>query len=149
MESKPTGRGQPFADTEPGTVPMSYGDDIGDFDTVPMPLLHPATPAPRAARAAPPRGADLHEVLAEVRRDHRVCPQPTRWLEFFRVLQNAAEGARLPAPPLTGSAWAATPALAKRMCFHDQVEWAAAQGCLQPAWEFLRQLADNDWHYMA
>jgi hypothetical protein len=145
MWNKPMARGLPFADTEPGTVPMSFGDDTSDLDTVPMPLADVVTAAP-----FPPavRQADVDAVLAELRRDNRVCPQPAQWLEFFGVLVAAAEGARLPAPPLVGSAWAATPALAKRMCFLEQVEWAAAQGCLQQAWDFLRGLSEGEWHYM-
>ncbi len=42
--------------------------------------------------------------------------------------------------------WTATPASAKRMCFRDQVDWAANHHCLQKAWDFLKDLPDTDWH---
>lgn len=142
----------PFPDTEP----MSLGTGAPDADdpqfapTQPLPLA--STRPPAAARldelSLAPLEVSLYEVMAEIRKDNRVCPQPTRWLEFYRILQEAGSGQPLPAPPLTGSAWAATPALAKRMCFREQVEWAAGNGCLQASYEFIKALPEGDWHYM-
>jgi len=134
----------------PGQDPAA--PEPGYSDTEPMPL--------REVKAEPDFGGlgglslapveiSLYEVMAATRKDNRVCPQPTRWLEFYRILQQAGAGAPLPASPLTGSAWAATPVSAKRMCFRDQVEWAANNHCLQPAWEFLSGMPDNDWYCAA
>jgi hypothetical protein len=123
--------------------------DAAYADTEPMPLPE-VQPAPAAANfgglSLAPVETSLYEVMAAIRKDNRVCPQPTRWLEFYRILQEGSAGAPLPAPPLTGSAWAATPASAKRMCFREQVEWAANHQCLQKAWEFLNDLPDTEWH---
>lgn len=150
---KPTHSGPPSA--FPETEPMSQFPAEADTD----PRFAPTEPLPLAiARSKPASALDelslapievsLYEVMAEIRKHNRVCPQPTRWLEFYRILQDAAAGARLPPPPLSGSAWAATPSLAKRMCLREQIEWAATRGCLQPAYEFIRALPDSDWHYM-
>ena len=132
-----------FADTEPAsTMPMTLPPG-GDFDapTEPMPLS--ARPKPELSLA--PHEVGEYELMAELRKDGRVCPLPTRWLEFYRVLQVAAGNRPLPAPPLTGSAWAATPTSAKRMCMREQAEWAVQNGCVGEAYRFLEQLPKGDW----
>ena len=133
-----------FPDTEPMTQPVAYGEDF-DADTQPMPLMSTSWPEPLTL--APPQIA-LYDLLAEIRKDGRVCPLPTRWLAFYRLLEAHADGTALPPAPLTGSAWAATPALAKRMCLREQVEWTASHNCMNAAWLFLKQLPQADWHTM-
>ena len=138
-----------FADTAPSSIPMRLsGGDPRYAATMPAPLvkrvLVPAVP--RGVRPEP----ELDDVLLEARRNNRVCPQPPRWLDLFDLLQRKAAGTplRLPAPPLTGKAWTGTRPLAKRMCFREQLEWAAANNCLGIAFDFLKTLPDTDWHYM-
>jgi hypothetical protein len=148
------GRPKDFPDTEPmSTLPRVPPGEEGLYaETQPLPLMPLAAPAP-APRAfsdglsLAPIEATLYEVLGVARKDNRVCPQPSRWLEFYRVLQDAVGlGRPLPAQPLVGSAWASTPPLAKRMAFHEQLEWADKNGCLQPAYEYLKSLRDADWY---
>lgn len=149
--NKPT----PFADTEPMSVPLQLASDA-DYDapTEPMPLM-PAAPAAKPARPAIPElslslapiEAGEYELMAETRKENRVCPLPTRWLEFYRILQDAGVKAPLPSPPLTGSAWAATPDSAKRMCFVEQAEWAVKHGLVSKAYDFLAALPKTDWQY--
>jgi hypothetical protein len=137
-----------FADTEPAsTMPMTLPPG-GDFDapTEPMPLSARPVP-PRRELSLEPLEAGEYELMAELRKDNRVCPQPTRWLEFYRILQDAESRQPLPAPPLTGSAWAATPPSAKRMCFREQAEWAVQNGCVAEACAFLANLPKSDWLY--
>jgi len=145
-----------FADTEPAsTIPLTLQND-GDFDapTEPMPLSAKPAPAkpsladiPELSLSLAPQEAGEYELMAELRKENRVCPQPTRWLEFYRVLQDHAGNKPLPSPPLTGSAWAATPPSAKRMCFQEQAEWAVKNDCVVPAYNFLEKLAKADWLY--
>jgi hypothetical protein len=146
---------QSFPDTEPMSQSMHHAGDTFYDDTVPMPL-EPLTETPAAksydrmgALSLAPVEVTLYEALAEIRKDNRVCPLPTRWLEFHRLLLEEGDGSSLPPHPLTSSAWASTPPLAKRMCFRQQVEWADAHGCLAPAVEFLRSLPDTDWNYVS
>ena len=149
---------QSFPDTEPLSQPMHHAGDTFYDQTVPQPLEPLAeAPAPKkkislddlGSLSLAPVEVTLYEALAEIRKDNRVCPQPTRWLEFYRVLQEQGDGSAMPAEPLTGSAWASTPPLAKRMCFREQVEWADAHGCLAPAFDFLKSLPDTDWNYVS
>lgn len=118
-------------------------------ETVPMPLpgVEDGPLDALAGLSLAPIEPTAYELKAVVQKDNRVCPQPTRWLEFYRILQERARGQRLPSPPLTGSAWAATPAAAKRQCFREQLDWAEANGCLPAAFEFLSSLPDSDWSY--
>ena len=124
--------------------------DAAYADTEPMPLPE-VQPAPAAANfgglSLAPVETSLYEVMAAIRKDNRVCPQPTRWLEFYRILQDKAGSGPLPTPPLTGSAWAATPPSAKRMCFREQAEWAVKNGCVVQAYEFLDKMGKSDWLY--
>ena len=132
----------------PSTLPMVLpGEESAYEQTTPMPLasVRPATPPPPPAY---PPEITLYDLMALIRRDNRVCPQPARWLEFYALLEQLSGGAKMPAPPLVGAAWAATPALAKRMCFREQVEWAAANNVKNAAWQYLRALPQADWYYM-
>ena len=142
-----------FPDTEPLSQPMHHSGDTSDAPTVPQPLeplAHLPTDRPGGAPSRSPASAfTLQEALAEIRKDNRISPLPTRWLEFYRLLRQEGDGSPLPAEPLIGSAWAATPPLAKRMCFREQVEWADAHGCLGPAVIFLKSLPESDWNYVS
>jgi hypothetical protein len=139
-----------FDRTEPMPLPEAdLPEDSRFASTEPMQLA--STPARREPTfeelSLAPIEVSLYEVIALIRKDNRICPQPSRWLEFFRLLQENAHGRRLPAAPLSGSAWASTSALAKRMCLREQVEWAAAHGWLQPAYDYLKALPDSDWYF--
>jgi hypothetical protein len=148
------GRAKDFPDTEPmSTLPrIPPGEDSMYADTEPMPLVLATTPGKAPADrfgglSLAPVEATLYDVQTFARKENRICPQPSRWLEFYRVLQDAVGlGAALPAQPLVGSAWAVTPPLAKRMAFHEQLEWADRNGCLQAAHEYLKSLRDADWY---
>jgi hypothetical protein len=146
-----------FPDTEPLSQPLHHAGDTFDLPTEPLPL-EPLAHLPASAKKSlddlgslslAPVEVTLYEALAEIRKDNRISPQPTRWLEFYRLLQQEGDGSTLPAEPLTGSAWASTPPLAKRMCFREQVEWADAHGCLAPAVDFLKSLPETDWNYIS
>ena len=149
MLKPPWGRPKDFNDTEPmSTLPMvPPGEESAYADTAPVPLVNVLAAAPPALALAP-QEVTLYDLMAEIRKDNRVCPLPTRWLEFYRVLEETSGRDSLPAPPLVGSAWAATPALAKRMCFREQIEWTAQNNCMNAAYRFLQGLRENDWHYM-
>lgn len=133
-----------FADTEPMNLSLASDEQYAATPAAPAP--QPAAPVPDApGLSLAPIEAGEYELMAETRKDNRVCPLPSRWLEFYRVLQDAAQGAALPAAPLTGSAWASTPTAAKRACFREQVEWAVAHGSVTPAYDYLRALPPSDW----
>ena len=135
-----------FADPDPAsTLPMlPPGEEAAYATTVPQSLARvlPASAPPRQRTA-------VHDLIAEVRKANRVCPQPVPWQEFYRLLQDLNEGHPLPAAPLVGKAWSSTPTLAKRMCFREQVEWAVKHDCIIAAHTFLKVLPESDWYYTA
>jgi hypothetical protein len=151
--NKPTWGKPDFPDTEPqSTLPrVPPGEERFYADTAPQPLMDLPAAKPAIADLGSlelaPMQITLYDAMVEIRKENRVCPMPTRWLEFYRVLEQCGASAPLPSPPLVGSAWAATPPSAKRMCFNEQVEWAAKNGCLQPAYEILQELSPSEWHY--
>ena len=111
--------------------------------------LAPATSAnePRASAPAPaPTGMTLDEALLEVRRNNRVCPQPAIWKQVWDYLPNKAS--TLAAVPTTAAEWSQLPPLQKRSRLREHLEWAAAQGVLQPVYEALRKLPEDRWHHM-
>jgi hypothetical protein len=150
MSDRTAGGARDFPDTEPlSTLPMALPGDEGAYaPTEPLPLANVRSVAPPVLALAPLE-ITLYDLMAEIRKDNRVCPLPSRWLEFYRLLEQLSAGARLPSPPLVGSAWAATPSSAKRMCFREQVEWAAANNCMNAAHVFLKKMTEAEWHYHA
>src|SRR4051812_29751220 len=103
MNKPLSGQGKDFPDTEPLSM-VPHGEEPSHADTRPQPSA-----AGRPAAPAEPKGLGLEleltpvgvgefELMAEIRKDGRICPQPTRWLEFYRVLQDNGKGADLPAP---------------------------------------------------
>lgn len=149
MNKSTGGRGREFPDTEPHTLPLALPEaDSGYAQTEPQPLAN-VRPLPVNSLSLAPLEVTPYDLVQESRRDGRVCPLPTRWLEFYRLLEQLSGPAKLPAPPLVGSAWAATPNSAKRMCFREQVEWAVANNCVHAAHGFLKNLHEADWHYGA
>lgn len=126
----------------------SPGEDPAFANTEPLPLpgARPAASTEPLGLSLAPLEVSLYEVLADIRKNNRVCPLPTRWLEFYRLLESMAGGSPLPPAPLVGSAWAASAPLAKRNCLREQVDWAEAHKGLNAAHEFLSGLSDADWY---
>ena len=105
-------------------------------------------PAPPPPKPGAPAKLTLDRVMAEIRRNARVCPQPPQWMKLYVLLARYRSGnARMPAPPLSGAVWNASPVAAKRMCFIEQLEWADKHGCLKEVFELLQELKDDQWYY--
>jgi len=94
--------------------------------------------------------ATLEEVVAEVQKNNRVCPQPQKWQQLYEMLRNnLREGGGLePSLPLILAAWWDTPALSKMLRLREHVEWAATHGCLEEVHSFLRKLPEDQWHHI-
>lgn len=93
---------------------------------------------------------NLEEVLAEVQKNKRVCPQPQRWQQLFDMLpdkQRKGSGWKPPAP-LILAAWWDTPALSKMLRLREHIEWAASHGYIEEVSSFLRELTEDQWHHI-
>ena len=94
--------------------------------------------------------ATLEQALSEAQKNQRVCPQPRKWQELYALLPNKRRvGAGWePALPLILAAWWDTPALPKIIRLREHLEWASANGGLDAVYDFMCQLAENDWHHL-
>jgi hypothetical protein len=139
--------GPKFAPTQPVSMPVRLDGDPAFAATEPAPVDGMPPPRPSAAGASAP---SLETLLQEVRRGNRVCPLPTAWLEVYAILQRHAGelGEEPPVPPPAGKAWKPTPPLTKRAILRQQLEWAAAHGCLPAMHEALLAIPDADWRFM-
>lgn len=131
-----------FADTAPASRSMHMPDDRGYAPTTPAPLQN------LQARPAAPvvRELTVVEVMVEARKNNRVCPKPTRWVQLYEMLPDKQRSE--PPAPLVDAAWDATPSIPKRMCFREHIEWAASHGCLQQVYTFMKSLPEDEWHHM-
>ena len=110
------------------------------FDkTEPSGLHAPAAPA---APAAP----TVDHVMAEARRNNRVCPKPPIWQRLYDWLPNKTP--QLALVPATRTEWEQLSALQKRSRLREHIEWAAAQGVLHKVHEALKALPEERWHHM-
>ena len=92
----------------------------------------------------------IDDVIKEIQKNNRVCPQPKRWQELYDLLPNKQRkiSGCEPALPLILAALWDTPAQIKIMRLREHIDWAAAQGCLEKVYDFLCKLPENDWHHV-
>lgn len=94
--------------------------------------------------------ATLEEALELAQTNARVCPQPQRWNELYKLLPNRKRvGAGWEPPlPLILAAWWDTPAISKIARFREHLEWAASHGALDSVYSFMSALQESDWHHV-
>ena len=137
-----------FADTAPMTRPPGMTtEDAAWAATQPAGALA-ARPARKSVEAQPL--FTLESAMLVARRNNRVCPRPERWDAFTQLLpaRKTLRGSLTPPVAPTGSAWAVTPPLTKRLCFREQIEWAERAGVLESAMDFMQSLSEEDWLHM-
>ena len=114
--------------------------DQGYRPTEPASLHPPATPA-----GPPPLTVD--DVMAEARRNKRICPKPLVWQRLYDWLPGKT--AQLAGVPATRAEWEQLAPLQKRSRLREHIEWAAARGLLQKVHDALKALPEDRWHHMA
>lgn len=138
-----------FADTAPMTQPPGMTpEEIGWAATQPAggALLK---------RMASVKAVDrplftLEAAMLVARKNNRVCPRPQQWDAFMDLLpaKKSLRGMQQPPAPATGAAWSVTPALTKRLCFREQIEWAEHAGVLEPVMQFMQSMSEEEWLHM-
>jgi hypothetical protein len=90
------------------------------------------------------------EVLGEVQKNNRVCPQPKQWQRLYEMLPNRErKGAGWqPSLPLILGAWWETTPLEKMARLREHIEWASRHECLAEIHSFLSKLPEEDWHHI-
>jgi hypothetical protein len=144
---------QRFAPTAPMTVPPSSRETPATLS--PGERAWAMTlPADRASILPTRRSKEplftLDTAMLVARKNNRVCPRPVRWTEFFAMLppHKTVRGQQLPPAPATGPAWDVTPALTKRLCFREHIEWAERAGMLESVMAFMQSMREDEWLHM-
>lgn len=89
--------------------------------------------------------SSVEQILEEVRRDGRICPQPQVWNGLHKLLCDVASPAQKPPPPLILAAWF-EPHLSKILRLREQIEWADKHNCLVEVSEYLDSLPEESWY---
>ena len=94
--------------------------------------------------------ATLESVMALAKCNGRVCPQPQQWNRLYELLPGKCRVGNgwEPSLPLILGAWHDSPALSKMLRLRKHIEWASAQGNLQPIADFLASLPEEQWHHL-
>lgn len=92
----------------------------------------------------------IDELLKEIQKNDRVCPQPEKWNELYQLLPNKKRKGNgwEPSVPLILAAWWDTPAMSKMLRLREHIEWASKEGCLDEIYNFLSELKEEDWHHI-
>ena len=90
------------------------------------------------------------ELLAYVRQDGRICPQPQAWNALWKLLperQQAESGDNRPPLPLILGAWWYATGLDKMLRLQAHIEWADAHDAIDIVDDYLRGLSDAEWFH--
>lgn len=92
----------------------------------------------------------LEQALEEAQKNDRVCPQPRKWNELYKLLPNRVRRGDgwEPAVPLILAAWWDTPAMLKILRLREHIEWASEHGCLDVIYEFMQNLMEEEWFHI-
>lgn len=139
-----------FAQTAPATTPPLAPEDLHWLPTQPAGMTSLTAPRTMAATRAAQPIFTLEAAMLVARRNNRVCPRPQRWIEFSALLpaRRGVRGLQQPPAPSTGAAWKITPALTKRLCFREQIEWADRAGVLERVMAFMQSMPEEEWLHM-
>ena len=90
----------------------------------------------------------LQQLLLEVDRQGRICPQPAQWGRLWKLLpdrQHVDNGWQPPLPLILGAWWQASDS-EKRERFELHLRWADQHGSLEDVTTYLKTLEPDDWH---
>jgi hypothetical protein len=138
-----------FADTAPMTQPpMQLTEEERSWARTQAAGSQPALP-PKRRREAQPLFT-LESAMLVARRNNRVCPRPDQWNALTALLpaRKTLRGTQQPPAAATGAAWSVTPALTKRLCFREQIEWAEREGVLEAVMDFMQRMQEDEWLHM-
>jgi hypothetical protein len=79
----------------------------------------------------------------------RVCPQPIKWNELYKMLPSKKRvgSGWQPPLPLILAAWWEAGVIEKRQRFHEHLEYADKAGVLNQIEQFLINISEDDWFH--
>src|SRR3954452_11379046 len=90
----------------------------------------------------------LDDLMAEARKQRRVCPQPMVWNRLWVLLPDRRRGALgwEPPLPLILAAWWEASDADKRNRFHSHLRWASEHGAIEPVAILISVMRPEDVH---
>jgi hypothetical protein len=92
--------------------------------------------------------ATLDDLMAEVCKERRVCPQPMVWNRLWELLPDRRRvglGWEPPLPLILAAWWEASDH-EKRGRFHSHLRWASEHGAIEPVVNLISNMKPEDWH---
>ncbi len=92
----------------------------------------------------------MNELLLFVKSDKRVCPQPDKWDELWKMLPDRKRkptGGWGPPLPLILAAWWHTNDTEKRIRLDEHIQYANKNGAIKEVSIYLHSLGSDDWVY--
>jgi len=91
----------------------------------------------------------IEQLLAYCTENERVCPQPRRWNELYKLLPKTQQfGASWEPPlPLILGGWWHSSDSEKRDRLATHVRWAAEHSALDAITSFLTNLKEEEWYH--
>jgi hypothetical protein len=93
---------------------------------------------------------EAQSLIAYCQEHQRVCPQPQHWHTLWEMLperKQVGAGWQPPLPLILG-AWHYASNLEKMLRLAEHIEWAERHGSLPEVANFLRSLAETEWHHL-
>ena len=90
----------------------------------------------------------INELLLFVTSDNRVCPQPQKWGELWKMLPDRKQkvtGGWEPPLPLILAAWWHANDSEKRKRLNEHIKYANENGIISEVSNYLYSLSSDDW----
>lgn len=89
----------------------------------------------------------MEDLLEYVKSNGRICPMPPAWAKLQKILNQIETDEKAPVALILGG-WHYSSNLEKMVCLAQQIEYASNHSHLESVDSFLRQLTDDEWHYI-
>jgi len=92
----------------------------------------------------------LEDFLKEMKKNNRVCPQPSYWNQAHNLIPNntfSDFGMYAPDSPLILSSWWESTPSEKSQRFIEHLEWAEKQNALAIVLKYLMNLTEKKWFH--
>lgn len=91
----------------------------------------------------------LPEIIELCKINNRICPQPQKWNDLWKLLKNKKRvgTAWEPSLPLILAAWYHTSDYLKKERLMVHISWAKKENQLSEIFDFLNRLNESDWHH--
>jgi len=92
----------------------------------------------------------IEELLVEIQKNNRVCPNPIYWNDLYTLLLNTSQnnGDRAPSPPLILAAWHDSPPIFKMARLQEHIKWADQHGAIKAVESYLLSLSEEQWFHI-